>query len=93
MLTNDLAAIFADTSLTVSVQYGAQSTRGFFSSEDMLEQDGQGGQVVVSRRVVTIGESALTGLQHEAEITVDGTTYRIHDTRAAGRGKLKVILA
>lgn len=95
-LANDLAAIFADASLTVSVTYGAsptQSTRGFLLSEDLPEPDSMGGITMVSRRIVTVQDTALTGLAKNTTITVDGTTYRIHDLRAGGRGKTKVVLA
>ena len=96
MLSDDLAAIYADTSLTVSVQYGSpvQSARGFLSTEDTLEDDGHGGGVVVSRRTVTILSGAITGLASDDQLVVDGVTYQLHGRpRVAGRGKVRLVLA
>lgn len=97
ILSDDLAAIYADTSVTVPVIYGAgssqQSTRGHFSTEDIPENDESGGVVIASRRVVTIQQGAITGLTNDTAITVDCTDYTIHGVRAAGRGRTKIILA
>lgn len=93
MFDDDLDTMFADAVLTVPVTYGAQSTRGFLSTEDVLESDNAGGVVTVQRRVVAIRDTALTGLQNDRAITVDGVTLRIHDRRVSGHGQLKVVLA
>jgi hypothetical protein len=93
----DLANMFADTAVTVAVTFGAapttQSTHGVLQSIDVPEPDGQGGIVIVSRRSVTIQDDALTDLEEDLEITVDGTTYTIHGVRDAGRGRTRIILA
>lgn len=97
MLTDDLANIYADTSVTVSVVYGTgvsqQCTGGHFSTEDIPENDQFGGVVITSRRVVTIRDGAITGLANDTPITVDCVAYTIHGVRAAGRGRTKIILA
>jgi hypothetical protein len=96
LLDADLAAIFADTSLTVPVSFGTapvQSTRGFPETSDVPENDVHGGFVLISRRVLTVQDAALSGLAKNVSIAVDGVTYRIHDLRSGGRGKTKVILA
>lgn len=96
MLSDDLAAIFADTSLFVPVLYGTspeQSTRGSLSTEDMPETDGSGGVVLIARRIVTVMETSLTGVRRDQPVTVDGTAYVIHDVRSGGRGKLKIVIA
>lgn len=93
----DLDAIFADASLTVSVIFGAaptaQTVRGFFESIDNPEPDGLGGVVIVRRRAVTIQDDAVTGLEEDLEITVDGRAYTIHGVRDAGRGRTRIVLA
>lgn len=97
MLTDDQAAMFADTSLTVTVAFGtspAQSTRGFLSTEDEPEDDGAGGITIVSRQRIIIREGSLEDLASNERITVDGTVYTIHGKpRKFGRGKIKIILA
>ncbi len=96
MLDDDLANIFTDIAVTVPVSYGTspiQSTRGIPTRHDTPESDRDAGVVIVSRNVVTIRSSALTGLLNGQAITVDGTTYKIHDILNAGRGKLHVVLA
>ncbi len=94
ILSDDLAAIFADTALTVPVVFGTQETTGFLSSEDVLEADGYGGSVLVNRSVVTIRTDSLDDLASNAAITVDDVDYVIHGRpRSAGRGKTKLILA
>lgn len=96
MLSDDLAAIFADTSVTVPVAFGSspvQTTRGHFTTEDIPEPDGAGGIVLASRQMVTIVNGSLSGIVSNAAITVDGVAYRIHSVRAHGRGKTRVVLA
>jgi hypothetical protein len=97
LLTDDLAAIFTDTSVSVPVEYDVsrptQTTRGFFSTEDVPDYDASGGMVLVSRRIVTVQDGSLTGLCRNAPITVEAVLYRIHDFRSAGRGKMKIYLA
>jgi hypothetical protein len=96
LLTDDLKAIFADTALTVSVVYGTspvQQTRGHLTTEDVPENDEQGGVVLVSRRVVVVRGDALDDLENDETITVDGTDYKIHRVRNAGRGKTRITLA
>lgn len=94
MLSDDLACIFADTGLTVSVEIGAQSVRGFLSSRDVAEPDGQGGIIVVPRRTVIVKDGALTGLVSDLALTVDGQAYRLHgQPRSDGRGKVSLMLA
>lgn len=97
MLSDDHAAMFADTSLTVLVEFGTspqQSTRGFLSTSDEPEDDGAGGIAVVSRQHIIIQEGALEDLASNERITVDGTVYTIHGRpRKFGRGKTKIILA
>jgi|SRR6185312_247420 len=99
VLTDDLAAIFADTSLTVSVEFAVSSsapvqcTRGFLTSDDLPEPDAMGGLTIVTRRVLTVQEDVLDGLAQNLTITVDDVDYRIHGVRSGGRGKTKVLLA
>jgi hypothetical protein len=97
MLTDDLASMFADTSLTVLVEFGtspAQSTRGFLSTADEPEDDGAGGIAIVSRQHIIVLEDSLEDLASNERITVDGTVYTIHGKpRKFGRGKTKVVLA
>jgi hypothetical protein len=93
ILTDDLATIFADTALTVPVESGLQSSRGFLKWEDVPEQDADGGYALVSRRVVLVATAAFTGLTVDSSITVAGSMYRIRDLRRAGTGDLlKVVL-
>lgn len=96
--TEDLAAIFTDTMVTVPVEFGTppivQETRGITSSEDLPEPDGQGSVVFVKRRRVTIQEGSITGLASNATITVDGIGYTIHGPpRSGGRGRTTLVLA
>jgi hypothetical protein len=97
MLSDDLASMFADTSLTVAVEFGtspAQRTRGFLSTDDEPEDDGAGGIGIVSRQHIVIRDGALEDLASNARITVDGTVHTIHGKpRKFGRGKIKIILA
>lgn len=94
---SDLAAIFADSSVTVAVTFGtaptAQATRGIPTSSDEPEPDGLGGIVIVKRRYVIIAEGSLTGLADDLPITVDGKTYTIHGVRDWARGRQRIVLA
>lgn len=98
LLARDLAAIFADTSLTVSAKLyvsgqAPQSARGFLTSEDVPEPDSYGGITLVKRTVLTVQEGVLPGLASDLEIDVDGVTYTIHGPpRSGGRGKVKLYL-
>ncbi len=93
----DLAAIFADDSATVSVVFGdeptAQATNGVLTSQDVVEPDGLGGQVVVSRKVVIVRDGSLSGLGNDLSISVDGASYVIHNVLSGGRGRTRVFLA
>ncbi len=94
ILTEGIAAIFADTSMTVSVSYGTQCARGFVSREDVPENDALGGVVLVNRHTVTVSAAAFTSLTRDTAITVDGTAYRLRDFRKVGAGeRVKLILA
>jgi len=97
MLTDDLAAIHADTSLSVEVVFGTspvQNTRGFLSTEDVPESDGAGGIVMVNRRTIGIQEGSLSDVASGDTITVDGVVYTIHGRpRGAGSGRTKLVLA
>lgn len=95
MLSDDTDAILADTAVFVSVSYGSptQTTQGNLSTEDVPEDDRQGGVVMVARRVVTIRDGTLTGLLDDANIVVDGTTYVIHQHRLIGQAKRRIALA
>jgi hypothetical protein len=92
-LTDDLDAMLADTGFSVSVSIGASVTRGLFDWMDMSTQDASGFDVFIRQRVVTIRSGTLTGLLNGVAITVDGTSYRVHDINHESDGNvLKVTL-
>jgi hypothetical protein len=95
MLTDDLALIFTDPYATVPVIFGSLTCRGFLEWRDAIMNDASGGQVLVKEKTLTILGTALPGLADDSPLTVDGTTYLVHDIRHAGpQGKLlDVILA
>lgn len=92
--TDDLAAIFADTALTVPVVFSAQNARGFLKWIDAVRQDSIGDLITIKQRVVRVLATAFTGLANNSSITVDGATYKIHDIRRHGDGGvLEIVLA
>jgi hypothetical protein len=97
MFAADLAAIFADESVTVAVTFGAaptaQTTRGILATQDVPEPDGLGGIVIVKRQLLTIHEGSITGLADDQPITVDGTIYKIHRILSGGRGRTVIVIA
>lgn len=80
--------MLADTGFSVAVSIGASSTRGFFDWQDTTVQDSSGFDVFIRQRVVTIRTGTLTGLVNGASITVDGTSYRVHDINHEGDGNV-----
>lgn len=99
MFDDDLATLFADPLITDPASIGRASTRGTFAHEDVLESDGQGGMITVSRQVLTIKAGSLAGLPApgtppgDVNITIKGQQYRVRDVRHASPGVLKVIVA
>jgi hypothetical protein len=59
------------------VVLGGVRTTGILSRREVLETDGAGGQVQVTRRVLRIVTGALPGLTVDAELTVDGVGYQV----------------
>jgi hypothetical protein len=83
-----LLAVFANTRLTVPVQYGAQSTRGVFTRTDESLGTHEGEDVVGTLITCEIVTGALTGIALNAAITVDGANYTIQDPRRIEDGKI-----
>lgn len=79
ILSDDLDVMLADTVFTVPVSIGSSSTRGWFDWKDTTAQDSSGFDVFIRQRTVTIRTGTLTGLVNGVAITVDGTSYRVHD--------------
>jgi hypothetical protein len=93
-LTDDLDALAADTGFTVPVVCGASSTRGWFDWTDTSSPDSSGFDVFIRQRSVLIRTGTLTGLANGVTVTVDGTSYVVHDLNHEGDGKtLRVVLA
>jgi hypothetical protein len=93
IITSDIDAMFNDPFHSVAIVFGAQSCRGDFDWDDAIQNDGTG-DVFVRRRKVTVRTGALTTLTNGLAITVDGVTYRIHDSQKVGDGQLtEIILA
>jgi hypothetical protein len=80
----DLAAMLTDTATTVAVSFGLQQCRGVLRSDDAPETDNAGGFVLSSRISLTIRADALTGLDEDSTIAVDGVNYRVRQLRHTG---------
>lgn len=93
MFDDDLATMFADTTITVPASIGASSTRGSFEWMDVLEPDPAGGFNTTSRQVLTVVDGSLAGLVRGATITIDGTAYRVRDVQHASYKQLRVVVA
>lgn len=93
-ISDDLAAIYADESLSVPVSTGSLTTRGFLSWQDATRTDSSGELALISERTLTIATDALGTLATGGTLTVDGTDYTIHEIRRINDGlETEVVLA
>lgn len=85
---DDLAAVFADASLTVPVVFGAQATRGILTITDESLSTGEGADVVGELTTCEIVTGSLTGLRLNQRLTVNGAKYSVQDTRRIEDGAI-----
>lgn len=87
LLTSDLDRLLADPFFSVSVTLGAEATRGVFDYADAIQADAAGLDVLVKQRTVTIRTGTLSAaLKAGATLTVDGTSYVVHDLHRQADG-------
>ena len=78
----------------VTVTYGTptQTTKGYFDKDVVQEITAEGGLAIVGKQLsVWIRDGSLTSLLADAAITVDGTSYTIHDIGTAQTDGLRRI--
>lgn len=85
---DDLAAVFADVSLTVPVVSGTQATRGILTTTDESLTTSEGADVVGELTTCEIVTGSLTGLRMNQRLTVDGAAYVLQDTRRIEDGAI-----
>lgn len=78
--TDETDALLADAP-GVTVTYGSptQTTKGYFDKDVVNAIGAEGLEVIGDQLAVWIRDGSLTSLTQDSSITVDGTTYKIHD--------------
>lgn len=94
MLQDDLAAVFADTALTVPVVVGASTYRGFKRRSDFPAIDDAGLGVLQHEQFVrmTSADVAAASIASGSSISVDGVTVTVRDVRRIGHGELMAVI-
>ena len=86
--TDDLAAVFADASLTVPVVLGTQVTRGLLTTTDESLSTSDGADIAGEFTTCEIVTGSLAGIRFGQRITVGGAIYTIQDYRRIEDGAL-----
>jgi len=84
-VASDLAALYAETFLTVPVTVGSVSARGFFSEETVIASDENGGQVQIRQTIVRVLAGTFT-VAEDVAATVNGQSYTIRRVSPVGDG-------
>jgi hypothetical protein len=92
MLSADLDSVMNDPFFTSAVVLGASSARGLLDWTEVVEKDHGGSDVFVRKRVLTIRTGALGAIVNGATLTIEGTTYTVHDTQKRDDGLLTDII-
>jgi hypothetical protein len=90
--TTETDALLADAPGVV-VTYGSptQTTNGYFDKESAAINAAGGIEVIGGQLGVWIRDGSLTSLTQDSTITVDGTSYTIHDIGKASTDGLRRI--
>lgn len=92
-LADDVAAMMADTALTVPVVYGARTTRGFLDrgSRIVTDANGQPYQETGVWLHVAADDAVVGEIAQNETVTVNGTAYRTGQRDTDGDGAVLVI--